>query len=163
MRRIVLVLIGALFALPALAQRPAGPGNTTGSGESGAIENSPKARSDPARGQRSVRRRQVRGRRSAVWQALHRKVESVDFEDMPLESFVEWLEEQGPISVVVAWRALEVEGVDADTPVTLRFRNAGQAAAKADYRVFVHFEAPERSCESSQSRPGVEQAGPVPL
>lgn len=30
--------------------------------------------------------------------------------------------------------------------MTLRFRNTGRAAAKADYRVFVHFEAPEASC-----------------
>ncbi|MHC4093961.1 MAG: hypothetical protein ACYSVY_27425, partial [Planctomycetota bacterium] len=35
----------------------------------------------------------------------------------------EWLEEQGPVNVVVRWRALEAEGIDAESPVTLRLSN----------------------------------------
>ncbi|NQT14657.1 MAG: hypothetical protein HQ582_18010 [Planctomycetes bacterium] len=30
--------------------------------------------------------------------------------------------------------------------MTIKFRNAGQAPARADYRIFVHFEAPEKNC-----------------
>ncbi len=32
--------------------------------------------------------------------------------------------------------------------ITLRFRNAGTKPARADYRVFLHFEAPERDCKN---------------
>ncbi|HRX86813.1 MAG TPA: hypothetical protein P5572_17440, partial [Phycisphaerae bacterium] len=60
---------------------------------------------------------------SPVVAVMYKRVESVDWEDQPLESVVEWLEQQGPINVVVVWRALEALGVDADTPVSLRMHN----------------------------------------
>ena len=56
---------------------------------------------------------------------LNKRVESVEWDDAPLESVIEWLREQGPkTNVIVIWRALEAQGIDADTPVTLKFRDA---------------------------------------
>ncbi|NOX58283.1 MAG: hypothetical protein GXP29_05415, partial [Planctomycetes bacterium] len=56
---------------------------------------------------------------------LNKRVDSIDWDDLPLESVIEWLREQGPkTNVIVVWRALEAQGIDADTPVTLRFRDA---------------------------------------
>ncbi len=56
---------------------------------------------------------------------LNKRVESIDWDDVPLDSVIEWLREEGPrTNVIVVWRALEAQGIDADTPVTLKFRDA---------------------------------------
>ncbi len=56
---------------------------------------------------------------------LNKRIDSVEWDDVPLETVIEWLREQGPkTNVIVVWRALEAQGIDADTPVTLKFRNA---------------------------------------
>jgi len=56
---------------------------------------------------------------------LNKRVESVDWDETPLENVVEdWLQEQGNINVVVRWRSLEAEGFTRDTPVSLKMRNA---------------------------------------
>jgi len=70
-------------------------------------------------------RRVVRTHHSPVAAFLDKRIDSVDWDDVPLESVIEWMEEQGgEINIVVVWRALEVEGIDLDTPVNLRMRNA---------------------------------------
>lgn len=61
---------------------------------------------------------------SPILRVMNTRVDTVDWDDLPLESAIEWLEEQGPINVIVVWRALEAEGIDADTPVSLRMRGA---------------------------------------
>ncbi len=69
--------------------------------------------------------REVRRRIAPAVATLNKRVDSVDWDDTPLESVIEWLREQGPkTNVIVVWRALEAQGIDADTPVTLKFRDA---------------------------------------
>lgn len=70
---------------------------------------------------------------SPVLSVLRTRVSEVDWDEQPLESVFEWLEEQGPVNVVVVWRALEALGIDPDTPVTLRMRNVtvGQVLSEA--------------------------------
>ena len=71
--------------------------------------------------------------RSSTLATLARTIPEVDWEDTAFETIVEWLREQGPINVVVRWRALESDGIDRDTEVTLRLRNTtvGQALTYA--------------------------------
>jgi len=52
-----------------------------------------------------------------------KRVELVDWAETPLEEVIAWVQQQGPVNVVVQWRALESEGIDAASPVTLRLRN----------------------------------------
>lgn len=71
--------------------------------------------------------------RASTLATLAKSVPEVDWEDTPLETIIEWLREQGPINVVVRWRALQIDGIDPDTEVTLRLRNTtvGQALTYA--------------------------------
>lgn len=71
--------------------------------------------------------------RTSTLATLAKTIPEVDWEDTPLETIVEWLREQGPINVVVRWRALQIDGIDPDTEVTLRLRNTtvGQALTYA--------------------------------
>ena len=64
---------------------------------------------------------------------LATSVPEVNWDDMPLETIIEWLREQGPINVVVHWRTLQIDGIDPDSEVTLRLRNVtvGQALTYA--------------------------------
>jgi len=61
--------------------------------------------------------------RASTLATLVKSVPEVDWDDMPLEAIIEWLREQGPINVVVHWRALQIDGIDPDTEVTLRLRD----------------------------------------
>lgn len=61
---------------------------------------------------------------SSIRAVLDKPVPELDWDELTLESVVEWLRDQGPINVVVQWRALEAEGIGPDTPVTLSVRNA---------------------------------------
>ncbi len=65
----------------------------------------------------------VRGS-SVVGSVLNKRIEEIDWDDTPLESVFDWVTEQGEVNVVVVWRALEAEGVDRDTPIRLRLKNA---------------------------------------
>lgn len=61
---------------------------------------------------------------SPVQALLAHRVGEVDWDDMPLDSVVEWLlDQQAGVNVVVAWRALEAVGIDRDVPISLRMRN----------------------------------------
>lgn len=67
--------------------------------------------------------------RASTLATLAKSVPEVDWEDTPLETIIEWLREQGAVNVVVRWRALQIDGIDPDSEVTLRLRNTtvGQA------------------------------------
>jgi len=52
-----------------------------------------------------------------------------------------------PVLVEAEFSSREVRPGDPFT-MTLRFRNEGTRPGKTEYRVFTHFEAPERSCEN---------------
>jgi len=69
-------------------------------------------------------RRTSRVYRSPVQEILNRRVDFVEWDEVPFETVIDWLRDQGPVNVVTVWRAIEVEGIDADTPVTLRMRGA---------------------------------------
>ena len=123
----VWIVVTAVGILPVHAQDRAGGGQ-------GASTTTPKADRGPT-AQRPARRGALvaASRRSPVAAVLSRRVELVDWDEVPLESVVDWLTEQGPINVVVVWRALEAQGIDRDTPVTLLLRNArvGQVLSEA--------------------------------
>jgi hypothetical protein len=60
--------------------------------------------------------------RSAA-RALREVVPEARFEAMPLEDFLEWVERQTKVNVVVRWAVLERAGVTRDTPVSLSLNN----------------------------------------
>ena len=57
---------------------------------------------------------------------LNKRVESVQWEDIPFEEVISWLKEEGgsAVNVVPRWVPLGVEGVDRDTLVTLELNNS---------------------------------------
>ena len=69
------------------------------------------ATSRPA-GEKPVRNRAV--------QAMKIVVENAEFDEMPLEDFIEWLERLTQANVVVRWKVLESAGIDKDRPLTLK-------------------------------------------
>lgn len=98
-----LFLPGLIFAIAApavLAQSTAR--STTRGGDESAVEASKKP---------SVR-------------AFLRQRVNVDWDEMSFEEVVDWLRDEGSINVVPRWPALNAEGVERDTPVTLRLRDA---------------------------------------
>ena len=110
MRRLLLWtgVLALAFPAGAWAQGPPGSGGSPGSG---------RGKGGGAAGGRD---------RHAVTpsqRVLGKKVELVDWVDVPLEEVADWVKEQGPVNVVVRWRALEAEGIDAASPVTLRLGN----------------------------------------
>ena len=64
------------------------------------------------------------GNTSPVAAVLYTRVPEVEWDDVPFGTVIDWIQDQGPVNVVVVWRALEAQGIDEDTPVTLRLRNA---------------------------------------
>jgi hypothetical protein len=55
--------------------------------------------------------------------ALNKVLPEVKFEDMPLRQALEWVQASMNVNVHVQWKALEDEGVAADTPVTFALKN----------------------------------------
>ncbi|HEY3243279.1 MAG TPA: hypothetical protein VGM03_08000 [Phycisphaerae bacterium] len=94
-------LIAALGALPALAQGPTG-GSTT------------------------VTRSVVTRRETAIGALLRKRIDAVDWDHEPFQNVLNWLKEQGEgrINIIPRWRALEIVGADADTPITLSLRDS---------------------------------------
>ena len=72
------------------------------------------ATSRPA-GEKPIRNRAV--------QAMKIVVENAEFDEMPLEEFVEWLERLTKANVVVRWKVLESAGIAKDRPLTLKQKN----------------------------------------
>ena len=60
----------------------------------------------------------------AVRDVLRQRVERLDWDEISFGEVIEWLESLAPINVIVMWRALEIEGIDSNTPVSLRMRGA---------------------------------------
>jgi len=56
-------------------------------------------------------------------QAMKIIVENAEFEEMPLEEFIEWLERLTQANVVVRWKVLESAGITKDRPLTLKQKN----------------------------------------
>lgn len=75
------------------------------------------ATSKPATGsaEKPVRNRAV--------QAMKIMVENAEFDEMPFEDFVEWLERVTEANVVVRWKVLESAGIEKDRPLTLKQKN----------------------------------------
>ncbi len=55
--------------------------------------------------------------------ALDRRIEQVEWDGAAFQEVVAWLRGQGVGNVVVKWRALEIIGADATTPITLSLQN----------------------------------------
>ncbi len=85
------------------------------------VSSSPKAKSAQKDGVRRA------PKPSAIQKLLRRPVKRVDFDDAPFEGVINWVKAEaavvGKINVVPRWRALLVEGIDKDTPVTLRMED----------------------------------------
>lgn len=63
------------------------------------------------------------GESTVLLSVLNQHVDEVDFQDMPFEEVVDWLAKQGAINVVPHWKAMEIEGINRDTGVTVRLRD----------------------------------------
>ncbi len=63
-----------------------------------------------------------------VVQLLKMRVDAIDWEDRTFGDVIEWLEGLAPVNVVVSWREMEAVGIDRDTPLTLRMRDATVAS-----------------------------------
>ncbi|MBN1511450.1 MAG: hypothetical protein JXB13_05500, partial [Phycisphaerae bacterium] len=63
-----------------------------------------------------------------VVELLKTRIDAIDWEDRTFGDVIEWLESLASVNVVVSWRELEAVGIDRDTPVTLRLRDATVAS-----------------------------------
>lgn len=59
---------------------------------------------------------------------LRAKVDLVEWEDTPLSEVLDWVRERGAINVVARWNVLEPAGINPDSPVTLRLKEASLAS-----------------------------------
>lgn len=59
----------------------------------------------------------------AIRNALATNIESVMFEDAPLDQVFAWLNEFMQINLHVQWRRIENEGIERDTPITMNLSN----------------------------------------
>jgi hypothetical protein len=68
----------------------------------------------------------TRATRNAAVATLRKRVDSVEWNEVSFEFFVEWLREQGEgsMNVVPAWNPLGIAGVEQETLITLSLRNA---------------------------------------
>ncbi len=55
---------------------------------------------------------------------LRARVTQVEWDDAPFNEVIEWLRERGEINVVVRWNVLLEQGIDEDSPVSLRLKDA---------------------------------------
>lgn len=61
--------------------------------------------------------------RNRAVQAMKIIVENAEFDEMPLEDFIEWLERLTDANVVVRWKVLESAGIERGRPLTLKQKN----------------------------------------
>ena len=68
----------------------------------------------------------TRATRNAAIATLRKRVDSVEWNEVSFEFFIEWLREQGEgsMNVVPAWNPLGIAGVEPETLITLSLRNA---------------------------------------
>lgn len=55
---------------------------------------------------------------------LRTRVPQVEWDDVPFGEVIEWLRDRGEINVVVRWNVLLEQGIDEDSPVSLRLKGA---------------------------------------
>ncbi len=57
---------------------------------------------------------------------LRKQIDIVDWQETPFEEIIEWLrgESEDQVNIIPRWTALEDEGVDAESPITLKLRGA---------------------------------------
>jgi hypothetical protein len=109
------IVMAAAFAWPIFAQSSASPKGPMAGAKSD------KAMSRFGPGHTMFKPQPVR-RLPRTLAVLNKVVEEVDWDEMPLEEALDWVTDQGPINVVVRWRALEDAGIDRDSPITLRLK-----------------------------------------
>lgn len=114
-----LIASGSLVACAAAQTEAQGPESVEQSGPNAADS---KESADPD--SRTTRSRLTsRPRARTTRQLLSARLSRVEFEEAPLELVFEQLGQYLGISVVVQWHMLEAEGVERDTPITMRVRN----------------------------------------
>lgn len=84
------------------------------------------AQLEPSLQDRQVRRPEAQAAKPPpdLRQFLSARVPEVDWDDLPFEEVVEWLRELGGVNVVVRWNVLLEQGIDEDSPVSLRLKDA---------------------------------------
>ena len=55
---------------------------------------------------------------------LRTRVPEVEWDDIPFGEVIEWLRDQGGINVVTRWNVLLEHGIEEDSPLSLRLKNA---------------------------------------
>jgi hypothetical protein len=67
----------------------------------------------------------ARHAKDGVERLLRKRVESLEWADQPFSEVIEWLktESDGRVNIIPRWNALEQEGVDTETPVTVQFKD----------------------------------------
>ena len=63
---------------------------------------------------------------------LRTRVPVVEWDDQPFGEVVEWFREQGQANVVVRWNRLIEQGIDEDSPVTLRLKDVKLATVLSE-------------------------------
>ncbi len=84
------------------------------------------AQTNPPRKDTAVRRTTSQPAKVApdLRRILRTTVPQVEWEDAPFGDVIAWLREQGELNVVVRWNVLQELGIDEDTPISLRLRDA---------------------------------------
>jgi hypothetical protein len=54
---------------------------------------------------------------------LRTQIEQVEWDDTPFSEVIDWLREHGQVNVVVRWNVLQEQGIDQDSPVSLRLKD----------------------------------------
>ncbi len=69
--------------------------------------------------------RRVVKNKLAARDLLRKQIDSIDWQETPFEEVVEWLRSEGDdkVNVILRWTAMENEGVDGESPVTLKLRD----------------------------------------
>ena len=58
---------------------------------------------------------------------LRSRVSEIEWDDIPFGDVIEWTRDLGKINVVVRWNVLNEQGIDEDSPVSLRLKNSAVA------------------------------------
>ncbi|MFH0983137.1 MAG: hypothetical protein V2A79_16580 [Planctomycetota bacterium] len=85
-----------------------------------------RAQDAPGTGDREIRRNppQPASSKRDLRRFLRTRVAQVEWDDTPFGEVMDWLREQGQINVVVRWNILLEQGIDQDSPVSLRLKDA---------------------------------------
>ena len=70
-----------------------------------------------------IKKRQIPKPKPDLRRFLRTRVSEVEWDDIPFGEVVEWLRERGQVNVVVRWNVLMEQGIDEDSPVSLRLKD----------------------------------------